>query len=83
MDRTDISASLVGSSHAPVEPDDFVANGINVVLGVEIGELMWKEMTNAEENQTSDSEKMIVFRVMHHRSNLSVFVTIHVDSPID
>ena len=47
MDRADIAAAFVRSSHAPIKSDDLVSDGVYVIRCMEVGELVWKQLSNA------------------------------------
>lgn len=83
MNRTDIATTFIRASHAPIESHDLVADRIDVVGRMEILQLMRQQLPDAEEDERANTQQVIVLRMMHHRGDLAILVTVHVDATID
>jgi hypothetical protein len=78
--RADVAAALVEEAHAPVDARDLVADRVDEVLRVEVGQLVRQQLAHVQENQAAHAQQVALVRVVHHRRHLSVFVSVHVNS---
>ena len=64
-------------------PEDLVSDGVDVVLGVEVVQLVRQELPDVEEGQRSDPEGVLVDPLRHDLGHLPVLVPVHEDATVD
>jgi len=82
-DAAGVRTTLVHLAQRPVVANDLVADGVDVILVVEVVKLVRQNLSDRVEEQRADSQDLGVDAVSHHFGDLPVFVAVDVDPAVN